>query len=357
VLKGGKTGRSHGAHGPATRRLKGGKFPLDILERCLAKIPRHDSRVVLWPEIGEDAAAIDFGDTLLVAKTDPITFAEDLIGWYAVHVNANDIATCGATPRWFMATILLPEGIEAPIAEAILDDTVKACDDLGVSLIGGHTEITPQVARPVVVGCMLGEVARGGLVRTGGARPGDLLVLTKGIAVEGAAVLAREAGVELRARGVGEEQLRRARDFLFVPGISVVRECGILVQSGGVTAMHDPTEGGLATGLWELAHAGGHGLRVDEEAIPILAECRVICEALGLDPLGLIASGALLAALGSQEADVAVQELRRAGIQAAIIGEVRALSEGFVLDSKAGSRPLPQFERDEVARHFDRPQA
>lgn len=341
----------------SNRALRSGKLPAHMLADLLAKIPRNDRRVVLWPEIGEDAAAIEFGETLLIAKTDPITFAADLIGWYAVHINANDIATCGATPRWFMANVLLPEAVEEAVVEAIFDDLVRACAELGVSLIGGHTEITPQVARPVVVGCMLGEVGRGGLVRTAGARPGDALLLTKGIAIEGTAVLAREAGQELRARGVGEEQLGRARGLLFAPGISVVRECGILAQSAGVTAMHDPTEGGLATGLWEMAHASGQGLRVDEEAIAILPECRAICEALGLDPLGLIASGALLAALEPQRAKAATEELRQSGIEAAIIGEVRPRDDGVVLDSKAGRRPLPQFERDELARYFDQPAA
>lgn len=342
-------------HDAELRRLRAGKVPLDVLERWLAKIPRNDRRVVLWPAVGEDAAAIDFGDRLLVAKTDPITFAADLIGWYAVHVNANDIATCGAVPRWFMATILLPEGVEEALAEAVFDQLVCACGELDIAVVGGHTEITPQVARPVVVGCMLGEVDRGGLIRTGGARPGDALLLTKGIAIEGAAVLAREAGQELRARGVGEEQLGRARGLLFAPGISVVRECGILAQSAAVTAMHDPTEGGLATGLWEMARASGDGLRVDEEAIAILPECRAICEALGLDPLGLIASGALLAAIEPERAETAIEELRRSGIEAAIIGEVRPRDEGVVLDSKAGRRPVPQFERDELARYFDQP--
>jgi hydrogenase expression/formation protein HypE len=346
-------GSSRGNQDMDRSSLRTGKLSADLLEGCLSRIPRNDRRVVLWPEVGEDAAAIDFGETLLVAKTDPITFAADLIGWYAVHINANDIATCGATPRWFMATILLPEGIEATVAEAIFDDIVKACDNQGVSLIGGHTEITPQVARPVVVGCMLGEVDRGGLVRTSGARPGDALLLTKGIAIEGTALLAREAGDQLRACGVRKEQVHRARDLLFAPGVSVVPECRVLARIGGVTAMHDPTEGGLATGLWEMARASGQGLRVDEEAIAILPDCRTFCEALGLDPLGLIASGALLAALEPARAEGAIEELHRSGIEAAVIGEVRPCDEGLVLGSAAGRRPLPRFDRDELARHFE----
>jgi hydrogenase maturation factor len=337
---------------PRTRVLKSGKLPADVLERCLAKIPRRDRRVVLWPEVGEDAAAIEFGANLLVATTDPITFAEDLIGWYAVHINANDVATCGATPRWFMATALLPDQTEAMLPEAIFDQILRVCAELDIALIGGHTEITPQVARPVIVGCMLGEVSREGLVRTGGARAGDALLLTKGIAVEGSAILAREAGEDLLGRGVSEQTLRAARELLFSPGISVVTEARILAQLGGVTAMHDPTEGGLATGLAEMARAGGHGLRVKQETIPVLPECREICAALGLDPMGLIASGCLLAAVAPDHTGQALAELGRAGIPAALIGEVRPREEGLILDSAAGARPLPRFERDEVARYF-----
>ncbi|UCH34933.1 MAG: AIR synthase family protein [Armatimonadota bacterium] len=342
----------HEERAPQSGHLKAGKVPAALLERLLARIPRTDRRVVLWPAVGEDAAAIAFGEKLLIAKTDPITFAADLIGWYAVHVNANDIATCGAIPRWFMATVLLPEGATADMAQAIFDQIVDACDGADIAVVGGHSEVTPQVARPVVVGCMLGEVERDGLVRTGGARPGDALVLTKGVAVEGTAVLAREAADELRARGVPQDELRAARQFLFSPGISVVREAAILAGGGGASAMHDPTEGGLATGLAEMAVAGGHGLRVNEDAILILPECRAICGALELDPLGLIASGSLLAAVPPARAYRAVGELEQAGIAAAVIGEVRPREDGLVMDSARGARPLPQFERDELARYF-----
>lgn len=335
------------------KRLRSGKMPPDMLARCLAKIPRRDKRVVLWPAVGEDAAAIDFGETLLVAKTDPITFAEDLIGWYAVHVNANDIATRGAVARWFMATILLPEGAQAPLATTIFDQLLKACGDIGIAMVGGHTEITPQVARPVVVGCMLGEVSRSGLIRTGGAQVGDALLLTKGVAIEGMALLARDAAAELRARGVPESTLHRARELLFSPGISVIPEARILAGISGVHAMHDPTEGGLATGLVELAVASGNGVRVREQAIPILPECRDMCAALGLQPLGLIASGSLLASLAPDEAEEALAGLSAAGIPGAIIGEVRPHAEGLTLESSSGIRPLPTFERDELARFFD----
>jgi hydrogenase maturation factor len=333
--------------------LKAGKLPPELLARCLAKIPRRDPRVMLWPEVGEDAAAIEFDDRLLAAKTDPITFAADLIGWYAVHINANDIATCGAVSRWFMATVLLPEGADAELAESIFDQIMWGCGELGVSLVGGHIEVTPQVARPLIVGCMLGEAARGGLIRTGGAQVGDLIVVTKGVAIEGSAILAREGAADLRARGVSEETIAAAREFLFRPGISVVADAAALLRVGGVTAMHDPTEGGLAAGLAEMASAGRHGLRVNLKAIPVLRECREICAALGIKPLGLIASGALLAALAPAKASLAVEALAAQGISAAIIGEVRPHDEGLTLVGADEAQPLPRFERDELARYLD----
>jgi hydrogenase maturation factor len=336
--------------------LKSGKLPADLLARCLATIPRDDPRVILWPAIGEDAAAIEFGERVLVAKTDPITFAADLIGWYAVNINANDVITCGAEPRWFMATVLLPEGAQESAAEDIFDQILRACADLGVALVGGHTEVTPQVARPVVVGCMLGETDRRHLVTTAGARVGDALLLTKGVAVEGTALLAREAAAELRARGVGEETLRAARELLFSPGISVVPEARLLLELGCVTAMHDPTEGGLATGLEELAAASGQGLTVDEGEIFVLPQCSEICAALDLNPLGLIASGALLAAVTPDRVTDALERVTRAGVHAAAIGEVGPPEEGLTVRSPGGTRPLPRFPRDEVARYFASPE-
>ncbi|MBI3947712.1 MAG: hydrogenase expression protein [Armatimonadetes bacterium] len=332
--------------------MEAGKLPPELLARLLAANRVTDPRVLVGPAPGEDAAAIDMGDRVLVAKTDPITFATDEIGWYAVNVNANDVATMGAVPRWFLASVLLPEGAPEALAEGIFGDIVAACRNLGISLVGGHTEITYGLPRPVVVGCLLGEVERDGLVTSSGARPGDALVLTKGIAVEGTALLAREARAALAAAGLPGELLERAAGFLRLPGISVVRDARIACECGGVHALHDPTEGGLITGLRELAAAAGGGLRVDADAIPIFPETRAICEALKLDPLGLIASGALLAAVPPERASALLEAYRSAGVPAAAIGELTVLEEGFRLERAGRREPLPLFARDEIARYF-----
>ena len=330
-----------------------GKLPTGHLARLLARHAPSDPRVILGPGIGRDAAVISFGDRYLVAKTDPITFASDAIGWYAVHVNANDVACTGATARWFLATLLLPEGQAAPRrVDTIFDQITGACAELGIELVGGHTEITYGLDRPVVLGCMLGEVTPERLVRPDGARPGDALLLTKGIAVEGTAIIAREKAGHLA--GVDGALLQRCRGFLYDPGISVVRDAAVATAAGAVHAMHDPTEGGLATGLWELGQAAGVGLEVDEAAIPLLPETRALCARLGLDPLGLISSGALLLAVAAGDTAAILAALERAGIAAAHIGRVVERERGIVLRNATGERPLPCFGRDEITRLFER---
>ena len=332
--------------------MQPGKLPLDLLSRLLADIEVRDPRVFLGAMAGEDAALIDFGDRYLVAKTDPITFATDLIGWYMVQVNANDIAVMGGTPRWLMTTLLLPDTTSESEVERIFSQVREVCDALNITLIGGHTEITYDLPRPIAVGAMLGEVPKEHAVLTSGARPGDSIVLTKAIAVEGASILAREAADDLLERGVTQDTIDSARDLLFRPGISVVPEATIACDAVEVHAMHDPTEGGLSGGLVEMAAAANVGLLIDMDAVPILPECREICYALGLDPLGLIASGCLLAALPSDDAPKLIDALEQEGIPAREIGVVTQPADG--LKTRSGGRvcDLPTFPRDELARWF-----
>ena len=332
--------------------MQAGKLPLEFLSELLSKINVTDPRVVLGAKAGEDAALIDFGDRYLVTKTDPITFATDLIGWYVVQVNANDLAVMGATPRWLMVTLLLPEGTAQEAVRNIFDQLLEACAALDITLIGGHTEITYDLKRPIAVGAMLGEVSKDRVVLTSGARPGDSIILTKGIAIEGTALLAREAGVQLQEAGVSRDVIERAKGFLFSPGISVSKEAAIACDTVKVHSMHDPTEGGLATGLLEMATGAGVGMIVDAERIPILPECKVFCEALGLDPLGLIGSGALLATLAPEDAPRLIDALAQEGISAHEIGRITAAEEGIKLQTADGVCELPVFDRDELARFF-----
>ena len=333
-------------------RMDTGKLPVDFLDKLLAKNKIRDTRVVLGPRSGEDAALIDFGDQYLVAKTDPITFATDLIGWYVVQVNSNDLAVMGAIPKWLMVTLLLPEGVEVDVVDSIFDQLIEACDALDVSLIGGHTEITHGIDRPIAVGALLGEVDKEKVILTSGAKSGDSIILTKEIAVEGTALLARETPGALLAAGVSQGTVDQAADLLFNPGISVVTEARIMSSVADVHAMHDPTEGGLATGLRELARTAGLGLVVDKRNIPVLDVCREICSALELDPMGLIASGSLLATVSSKDAPRVVSTLTREGIDACEIGSITPLRDGIKMLTSDGIRELPSFARDEVARYF-----
>jgi len=301
---------------------------------------------------------IDLGaPELLVAKTDPITFAAREAARYLVAVNSNDLAVMGAQPRWLLVSALLPEGIPAAQAAALFDELKEACAQAGIALVGGHTEMTVGLDRPILVGCLLGTVRRDRLVRSSGARPGDAILLAGGIALEGSAILALEHAGALRRRGVPEDVIQRAAGWLRDPGIGVLPAARLLNAEGGVHAMHDPTEGGLATALHELAEAAGIGLRIRRDAIPVLPECRTICEALGLDPLGLLASGALLAAMDPDAVPSALARLRQAGIPAALIGEAAPASQGRNLLEGESCRPLPEFARDELARYLQREQS
>ncbi len=338
-------------------RLAVGKLPPELLEGLLSslRIPRG-SGVVIGPRFGEDAAVIDLarrggqGGKYLVATTDPITFTAERLGWYAVNINANDVATLGARPRWFLATLLLPEGRTTPaLARRIFQDTLGACRALEVTLCGGHTEITAGLDRPIVVGLMLGEARRNDLMLKSRQRPGDVVILTKGIAIEGTAILARERAATLE-RKLGAQLVRRARRLLFSPGISVVREARLAAQVRGVHAMHDPTEGGLLAGLYELARAGRVGLRIWREKVPVLPETLAFSRVLRFDPLALIASGALLIVASPRAAPKLLRTLAKHRVRAEAIGEVCPENEGLEVLDGGRRRPLKPPARDEIAR-------
>lgn len=329
-----------------------GKLPPDLLERLLADIPVRDPRVLLGARIGEDAALIDMGHKALVAKTDPITFATDLIGWYAVQVNANDVACMGARPRWFLATMLLPEGSPPELAESIFNQITSACGEMDVTLVGGHSEVTSGISRPIVVGHMLGEVERERIVRTSGAIPGDAVVLTRGIALEGTAILARESSEALRRAGASEDTIITAADLLFDPGISIVNDALAACEAVQVHSMHDPTEGGLATALREIAVAARVGIEVDSDSIQIFPACSAVCDALGLDPLGLLASGALLITLSEDRVPALLDVLDARNCPARVIGRITDYAWGVKLRTDLDTIDLPVFERDELARYL-----
>ena len=330
-----------------------GKLSPELLQRLLSQAPSQDPRVLIGPGIGLDCAVIDFGEKLLVLKSDPITFATDEIGWYAVQVNANDIATTGAEPRWMMATLLLPERRTQPeLVERIASQVYAAAQSIGVSVIGGHTEITYGLDRPILAGTMIGEVSRQNLVTPQGARPGDRLLLTKGVPIEGTAILARELPDRL-SRELSPAELEQACGFLHEPGISILKDARIAILAGKVTAMHDPTEGGLASALWELAEASRCSLVVDTSRVPVPDLSSRMCRLLGLDPLAAIASGALLLTASPADAPRIRQALEAEGIRCADIGRVEPGPPAVWDISPPRPALLPRPTRDEIAKLFE----
>jgi hydrogenase maturation factor len=334
---------------PAHAPLAPGKLPPALLGHLLASYRSSDPSVLVGPGLGQDAAAIGIDGRVLVATTDPITFATRNAADHLVDVNANDLACLGATPRWLLVTALFRDGIDAAEVEAEFAALARASGRRGVTLIGGHSEIVPGLDRTILVGLMLGETTPERLVKPGAARPGDRLILTKGLAIEGTALLARELGDALTSQ-LGAEVVLRSASLLSDPGISIVADARAMCDAGGVTALHDPTEGGLATAAREIAVAAGCGVRIDRDAIPILPETRAIAAALGLDPLGMLASGSLLVAADRADAPRLVAAGRAAGIPTTEIGEVVPPDVGFILTERGGVRPLPEFEIDEVSR-------
>ena len=331
-----------------------GKLPIDLLTRLLARAPVQDPRVLLGPGVGMDCAVIALDDRCLVIKSDPITFATDEIGWYLVQVNANDIATTGALPRWLMLTMLLPEQqATEKMVDEISEQVYRACKEFGISVIGGHTEITHGLSRPILLGTMIAEIEQEKLVTPQGAAPGDRILLTKGVPIEATALVAREFG-SLLQNVLSAEQLAQARDYLHKPGISVLQDAQVAIKAGKVTAMHDPTEGGLSAALWELAEASGRSLFIDVEAVPVPEIAASVCQALDLNPLESIASGALILTAPADGAEKIRRALAAEGIDCAEIGEVRAGPAQVWQRSASGETRLPRPERDAITRLYEK---
>ncbi|MFN8443639.1 MAG: AIR synthase family protein [Caldilineaceae bacterium] len=339
---------------PVMTTLPAGKLPPQLLHQLLGDLPTYDPQLILGPAVGEDAAVIDFtptGDKFLVAKSDPITFATDEIGYYAVNVCTNDLAVTGARPRFYLPTLLLPAGTtDAALVSRIFGQIGAACRALGIVVAGGHSEITPTVTQPVIAGTLLGEVERDKVVSSGGAQAGDMVLLAGHAAVEGTSIIAREKRNELRQRGWSSTQLDEAANYLYSPGISVLKPAMLAAEQKLVTAMHDPTEGGVATALVEIATASKVGLTIYLDAIPVSELSRQLCAEFGLDPLGTIASGALLATARATNVEKLIKLWRSIGWYAAVIGAVTKAEQGITGQWKDKANHFPNFLTDEITK-------
>ena len=334
-----------------------GKLKHDFLKELL---PTHDGNkgLVVGPQLGEDAAVIALGDNYLVATSDPITFATEDIGWYVVCVNSNDIAAMGAVPKWLLVTLLLPEAATTPtMVRDIMTQLTQACAEFDIALCGGHTEVTPAVTQPVVVGQMMGVTHKDGLFTSADARVGDVLILTKGIGIEATAIIARACEAQLREK-YDALFLEQARQYLTHPGISVLKDAQTAIATGGVHAMHDVTEGGVATAVYELATAAELGVVVYSDKLLGSSRLyghitRTLCDMFQLNPLGVISSGAMLIASDPEKSEAICQALGKAGISADIIGVFLPPERGLWLEDATGTQqPLPVFAADEIAKLF-----
>lgn len=338
--------------------MKAGKLDIDILKDLLERHTIVDPQVLIGPKIGEDAAVIDLGkgtDRYWVVTADPITFTTEEIGYYGVVVNLNDIATRGGIPKWFLATLLFPEkGSNVGLIDKVFSQIHNACQRFHISFIGGHTEITPGIDKMILSGHMIGEVKKDRLVATSGAREGDLLLLIKGVCIEGTSIIAREKEKDLLARGLDPSLIQRAKAFIFDPGIEVLQAARIACEAAFVHSMHDPTEGGLINGIVEIAMASEKEIEVNLEKIHIYDESRILCREYELEPLGVIASGALLLTIHPSDLPSLQKAFAEASTPLQVIGKVRqGQPRVWATRDRKGRKELKLLPRDEILKIYE----
>src|SRR2546426_9665656 len=327
-------------------RFTVGKIPPETLLRTVyTNLGRRDKSVLVGPGIGRDSAAVKQNGTVLVFTADPITGTPSHIGQHSVEINANDIATTGARPKWYLCTILLPIGTREKSLKEIAREIHETAKRLGITVVGGHTEATLGIDRPIISGFMIGET-RGIVLSAEDGRPGDSILLTKTAGLEGTAILARDKATLLKKKGVPDKLLKLARSYQ--EQISVVEEALLTAKLKGVHALHDPTEGGVLNGLWEMAEASNLGIEVWAEKIPVAPATRVICLTLGLDPLKLMSSGTLLLAVERSKLSIVQRALLNTPSRLTEVGKLTSRSKGRVLVRQGRRQVLRAVSQDEL---------
>ena len=310
--------------------MKAGKLDSDLLKSIVFNnITHHRDEILIRPGIGEDCAVIDFGDYACVISTDPITGAVNEIGRLAVHISCNDIASNGVEPMGLMLTIMAPEGTTEDEINQIMKQAGEAAAELKVEIIGGHTEITPAVNRVIISSTAIGRQLKEKVVFTKGAKPMDVIVMTKNVALEGTAILAHDWEERLR-RDLGDQVVNEAKQM--IKDISVVKE-GVIAGKVGVTGMHDITEGGLLGALWEMCEASLVGALLYKEKVNIAPSTEKICQYFNIDPFRLISSGCMLITVSKDKAEELLKELKRGGVSASVIGQVTS-TDRYIKDGE-----------------------
>ncbi len=305
-----------------------GKLDNETLEQLILSHYRHyRPEVKTGPGIGEDCAVLDFGEYNCVLSTDPITGAVRDIGRLAVTVSCNDIASNGTEPLGLLLTMMLPPETTEAQMEQIAADAAAEADRIGVEIIGGHTEITPAVRVPIVSVTAVGrQIAASAVERA--AEPGDILIVTKALGLEGTGILASDRR-ELLSEFLTEEELEEALSCL--QETSVVKE-GVLAGRAGAGPMHDITEGGLLGAVWELCRIAGTGASIDMDLVPVRPVTKKICQHLQLNPYRLISSGSMLIVVRPHRLPELQQKFEDAEIDYTIIGTMTERSEGMPID-------------------------
>lgn len=305
-----------------------GKVSESILKRSILKQIKHRRKEVLvGPGVGEDCSVVELEpNEVFVISTDPITGTKEDIGKLAVHITANDISSSGAEIIGVMLTIILPEGTKESELKEIMKEIESVCSSLNIEIMGGHTEITAAVNQPIITVTGVGKMPKDAMIKTAGVKPGQEIVMSKWAGIEGTAIIAKAKEKELLTKYT-TDFINGAKDF--IEYISVVAESKV-ARRLGVTSMHDVTEGGIYGALWELGAASNVGIEVDLKKIPIKQETVEICEFYDLNPYQLISSGVML--MVTDRANALVDELKKVGIHAAVIGRITDSNERIVVN-------------------------
>lgn len=321
--------------------------PYQLAELVFPELKAEDSRILVGPDVGLDASVVEFREKVLVMSSDPITGAIKNPSWLSVHVNANDVAAMGASPEWFLINLFLPKGTTRKELKNLIKEAGRACGELGITLVGGHTEVTPGIERILISGAMIGEAPQKRWVSAAGSKPNDAIILTKSIAIEGTFILATDREEELK-RELGFETVRKAQDYS--KNLSIVKDALTAIDVDGVHAMHDITEGGLVGGMHELADASEVGFSLKSEKVSIKKETREICNYFEIDPLRTISSGSLLICAEMKAAPKIIEKLDKNGVPSTKIGRVLQEKNNRKIDGETVKLP----EQDELWKIFEK---